>query len=163
DLGDMNDNWNDWNGPSVIDAGPGNDNPIDGGEGDDVIHGGSGNDVLIGGRGNDTLDGGLGDDDFEGIPGEGLFGGNPPSQGAGQDYLEGGNGDDALTGGPDVDTFYGEDPSCASNSCTGRDQIFARDGNPEFVACGPGIDAAQVDGNDQVRNWVATDDQCESV
>jgi Ca2+-binding RTX toxin-like protein len=68
DLGDMNDSWTDWNGPSVIDAGPGNDNPIFGAGGDDVIHGGSGNDVLVGGTGNDVLDGGPGDDDFEGIP-----------------------------------------------------------------------------------------------
>ena len=50
DLGDMNDSWTDWEGPSVIDAGPGNDNPISGLGGDDVIHGGSGNDVLIGGQ-----------------------------------------------------------------------------------------------------------------
>jgi RTX calcium-binding nonapeptide repeat (4 copies) len=259
DLGDMDDTWTDWDGPSVIDAGPGNDNPIYGGGGDDVIHGGPGNDVLIGGTGNDTIDGGPGDDDFEGIPGEGLFGGNPPSQGtdtyvggggsdsvvytgrsenlslsldgvandgaagehdnigpdvttvlggngddvitgndyanalsgdsgndvitggggddrlfggpgadrldagAGQDYLEGGDGDDILIGGADVDTFYGEDPSCASNGCTGRDQIFARDTNAEFVACGPGIDAAQVDTTDNVRNWAATDDQCENL
>jgi Ca2+-binding RTX toxin-like protein len=259
DLGDMNDDWNDWDGPSVIDAGPGNDNSIFGGGGDDVIRGGSGNDVLVGGTGNDALDGGLGDDDFEGIPGEGLFGGNPPSQGTdtytgggggdaviytgrgedlslsldgvandgqpgehddigpdvttvlggtgadvitgngyanalggdagndviagaggddrlfggsgtdrldagpGQDFLEGDDGGDVLTGGPDVDTFYGEDPVNASNGTTGRDEIFARDGNAEFVSCGPGIDAAQVDAIDQVRNWGATDDQCESV
>ena len=54
DLGDMNDNWVDWDGPSVIDAGPGNDNPIFGGAGDDVIRGGSGNDVLVGGTGPGT-------------------------------------------------------------------------------------------------------------
>jgi hypothetical protein len=258
-LGDMNDNWNDWDGPSMIDAGPGSDNAIFGAGGNDVIHGGSGNDVLVGGTGNDTLDGGVGDDDFEGIPGERLFGGNPPSQGTdtyigggggdavvytgrgedlslsldgvandgepgendnigpdvttvlggdgsdvivgddyanalagdtgddviegrggddrlfggsgadrldagvGQDYLEGDDAGDVLIGGPDVDTFYGEDPLNASNGTTGRDQIFSRDGNPEFVSCGPGIDAAQVDGSDQVRNWVATDDQCESI
>jgi hypothetical protein len=259
DLGDMNDSWNDWEGPSEIDAGAGNDNPVSGLAGNDVIDGGAGNDVLIGGTGNDTLDGGLGDDDFEGIPGERLFGGDPPSQGtdsytgggggdaviytgrgedlalsldgvandgqpgendnigpdvttvlggsgadvmtgngyanafagdsgddvitgaggddrlfggsgsdrldagAGQDYLEGDDAGDVLTGGPDVDTFYGEDPLNASNGTTGRDQILARDGNAEFVSCGPGIDAAQVDGVDQVRQWVATDDQCESV
>jgi hypothetical protein len=259
DLGDSNDSWTDWDGPSVIDAGPGNDNSIAGGDGNDVIRGGSGNDVLLGGRGDDTLDGGLGDDDFEGIPGERLFGGNPPSQGtdsytgggggdaviytgrgedlslsldgvandgepgendnigpdvttvlggdgadvitgndyanafagdsgndviaagggddrlfggpggdqldagAGQDYLEGDDAGDVLVGGPDVDTFYGEDPLNSSYGTTGRDQILARDGNAEFVACGPGIDAAQVDLVDQVRNWVATDDQCESI
>src|SRR5436190_14828364 len=104
DLGDMDDNWNDWDGPSVIDAGPGNDNPIDGGEGDDVIHGGSGNDVLVGGRGNDTLDGGLGDDDFEGIPGEGLFGGNPPSQGT-DTYIGGGGGDAVIYTGRGEDLW----------------------------------------------------------
>lgn len=259
DLGDMNDSWNDWDGPSVIDAGPGNDNPIFGSGGDDVIKGGAGNDVLSGGKGDDALDGGLGDDDFEGIPGERLFGSDPPSQGtdsytgggggdaliytgrgedlslsldgvandgqpgendnigpdvttvlggdgadvitgngyanafagdsgddvitgaggddrlfggsgsdrldagAGQDYLEGDDAGDVLVGGPDVDTFYGEDPLNASNGTTGRDQILSRDGNAEFVSCGPGIDDAQVDATDQVRNWVATDDQCESV
>ena len=78
-------------------------------------------------------------------------------------YLEGDDGSDVLTGGPNVDTFYGEDPTNASNGTTGRDQIFARDGNAEFVSCGPGIDAAQVDATDQVRNWAATDDQCETV
>jgi Ca2+-binding RTX toxin-like protein len=259
DLGDSNDNWTDWDGSSVIDGGPGNDNTISGAGGDDVIRGGAGNDVLVGGTGDDALDGGLGDDDFEGIPGERLFGSDPPSQGtdtytgggggdsvlytgrgedlalsldgvandgepgendnigpdvttvlggdgadvitgngyanafagdtgddvitggdgddrlfggpgsdqldagAGQDFLEGDDAGDVLFGGPDVDTFYGEDPLNASNGTTGRDQILARDGNAEFVACGPGIDAAQVDGIDAVRAWVATDDQCESI
>jgi hypothetical protein len=102
DLGDMNDNWTDWDGPSVIEAGTGNDNTIDGAGGDDVIHGGSGNDVLIGGTGNDTLGGGLGDDDLEGIPGEGLFGDNPPSQGT--DTYTGGGGGDAI-----IYTGRGED------------------------------------------------------
>ena len=258
-LGDGNDNWTDWDGPSEIDGGPGNDNTLSGAGGDDVIRGGPGNDVLLGGKGDDTLDGGLGDDDFEGIPGERLFGGDPPSQGTdtyigggggdsviytdrgedlslsldgvandgapgehdnigpdvttvyggdgadvitgngyanafegdhgddvligaggddrlfggagydwldagpGQDYLEGDDAGDVLIGGPDVDSFYGEDPTNASNGTTGRDQIFSRDGNPEFVSCGPGIDAAQVDGSDNVRNWVSTDDQCESI
>jgi hypothetical protein len=259
DLGDANDNWTDWDGPSAIDAGPGNDNTIAGAGGDDAIRGGPGNDVLLGGTGDDALDGGLGDDAFEGIVGERLFGGDPPSQGsdtytgggggdsviytgrgedlalsldgvandgepgehdnvggdvttvlggdgadvitgnghanafagdsgddviagaggddrlfggsgsdrldagAGQDFLEGDDAGDVLVGGPDVDTFYGEDPLNSSSGTTGRDQILARDGNAEFVACGPGIDAAQVDGTDQVRNWVATDDQCETV
>ena len=50
-----------------------------------------------------------------------------------------GAGADVLNGGPDVDTFYGEDPLNASNGTTGRDQILSRDGNAEFVSCGPGI------------------------
>jgi hypothetical protein len=257
-LGDLADSWFDWNGPSVIDGGPGDDNTINGNGGDDVIHGGIGNDVLVGGPGNDTLDGGPGDDDLEGIPGdfdtsgaaslgtdtyigggggdivdyagrtedlslsldgiandgapgendnigadingvEGgdgndtiagnagpdylnggtgndtitggggddrLFGGSGNDQldaGPGQDYLEGDVGDDVLIGGPDVDTFYGEDPTCTSLSCTGRDQIFARDGLAEPVDCGPGIDAAHVDTIDVLYSYPASDDQCENV
>jgi hypothetical protein len=126
-------------GADVI-AGNGYANALGGDTGDDVITGAGGDDRLFGGPGSDELD-----------------------AGAGQDHLEGDDAGDVLVGGPDVDTFYGEDPLNASNGTTGRDQILARDGNAEFVACGPGIDAAQVDGIDQVRAWIATDDQCESV
>jgi hypothetical protein len=92
-LGDGEDAWWDWNGPSVVDAGPGNDNPIDGYGGNDELHGGPGNDVLIGGEGNDTVDGGLGDDDLEGIPGGNSEGGET----TGSDVLIGGGGVDAVT------------------------------------------------------------------
>jgi hypothetical protein len=67
-LGDRDDSYWDWNGPSTIDAGLGNDNPIFGEGGDDVIHGGVGTDNLMGQEGNDTLDGGPGDDYLEGVP-----------------------------------------------------------------------------------------------
>jgi hypothetical protein len=66
-LGDRDDAYWDWDGPSTIDAGDGNDNPIYGEGGDDVIHGGVGSDNLMGDEGNDTLDGGPGDDSLEGI------------------------------------------------------------------------------------------------
>ena len=67
-LGDRDDAYWDWDGPSTIDAGAGGDNPIYGEGGDDVIHGGVGSDNLMGQEGNDTLDGGPGDDYLEGVP-----------------------------------------------------------------------------------------------
>ena len=67
-LGDRDDAYWDWDGPSTIDAGDGNDNPIYGEGGDDVIHGGVGSDNLMGDEGNDTLDGGPGDDSLVGVP-----------------------------------------------------------------------------------------------
>ena len=67
-LGDRDDAYWDWDGPSTIDAGPGGDNPIYGEGGNDVIHGGVGSDNLYGNEGDDTLDGGPGDDYLEGVP-----------------------------------------------------------------------------------------------
>src|SRR4051794_15754362 len=55
-LGDGDDAMWGWDGPDVIDAGPGSDNPIYGGLGHDVIAGGMGGDVLIGGLGDDVID-----------------------------------------------------------------------------------------------------------
>ncbi|MBI5104670.1 MAG: hypothetical protein HZB46_06745, partial [Solirubrobacterales bacterium] len=93
ELGDGDDAWWDWEGPTTIDAGTGNDNPITGGPGDDRLAGGPGNDVLEGGPGNDVLDGGLGDDDLEGIPG-----GDPgAATTAGADTYAGGGGYDVVT------------------------------------------------------------------
>jgi hypothetical protein len=254
DLGDGDDSYWDWDGPSTIDAGGGSDNPIYGGGGDDAIDGGPGNDLLFGDAGDDTVDGGPGDDALEGIPGAGLepphtggsdtysgggggdslvytgrtedlalsndgvandgaagerddigadvkalYGGTgndtltgSPTRdvlvgdtgddkvtggggddalygssgndtvegGAGQDYLEGDGGDDVLTGGPDTDAFYGESPL---DYDSGRDQIFARDGLSERVACGPGIDSAQADLTDVLLNIPALQDMCENV
>ena len=68
DLGDRDDSYWDWDGPSTIDGGHGNDNPIFGKGGDDVIRGGIGSDLLFGQEGDDTLDGGPGDDYLEGVP-----------------------------------------------------------------------------------------------
>jgi RTX calcium-binding nonapeptide repeat (4 copies) len=68
DLGDRDDSYWDWDGPSTVDAGHGNDNPLFGKGGDDVIRGGIGSDLLYGQEGDDTLDGGPGDDYLEGVP-----------------------------------------------------------------------------------------------
>lgn len=90
-LGDGDDSLFDWDGPSTIDGGAGNEIVIKGYGGNDTIRGGPGNDGLLGGDGNDTLDGGDGDDSFEG------FGGlNPESPNAtgGTDVYIGGPGKD---------------------------------------------------------------------
>src|SRR3954469_233656 len=68
-LGDRNDAYWDWNGPSTVNGGDGSDNPIQGNGGDDELHGGLGGDVIEGDDGNDLLDGGTGDDYLDGIPG----------------------------------------------------------------------------------------------
>jgi hypothetical protein len=92
-LGDHDDSYWGWDGPDVIDAGAGNDNPIYGEGGDDVIHGGVGGDVLIGQYGDDTLDGGPGDDDLEGVPG----GHEDETATTGSDTYVGGGGGDTVT------------------------------------------------------------------
>jgi Ca2+-binding RTX toxin-like protein len=69
DLGDHDDAYWDWAGPSIVDAGAGNDNPIVGDGGDDTLRGGIGNDLLEGDEGDDLLDGGAGDDALDGVPG----------------------------------------------------------------------------------------------
>jgi hypothetical protein len=68
DLGDRDDSYWDWDGPSTVDAGNGNDAPIFGEGGNDVLRGGVGTDTLYGQDGDDVLDGGPGDDYLEGVP-----------------------------------------------------------------------------------------------
>jgi hemolysin type calcium-binding protein len=90
-LGDRDDAYWDWNGPSSVDAGSGNDTPINGAGGDDSLHGGIGTDELEGWDGDDLLDGGPGDDYLEGIAyvEEGMT--------AGSDTYVGGGGYDSVT------------------------------------------------------------------
>jgi hypothetical protein len=66
-LGDRDDAYWDWDGPSTVDGGAGNDVPITGAGGDDALRGGIGSDELEGWDGDDLLDGGPGDDYLEGI------------------------------------------------------------------------------------------------
>jgi hypothetical protein len=90
-LGDRDDSYWDWNGPSTVDAGAGNDTPITGAGGDDTLRGGIGSDELEGWDGDDLLDGGPGDDYLEGIAyvEEGMT--------HGTDTYVGGGGYDSLT------------------------------------------------------------------
>jgi hypothetical protein len=80
---------------------------------------------------------------FDGGPGQDQLGG-----GAGDDLLRGGIGDDGLDGhgGDDsVDPGPGRDAVADSN---GDDTIFAADGEPDFVDCGPGRDTGVFDAID---------------
>jgi hypothetical protein len=92
-LGDRDDSFWDWDGPSTIDAGSGNDTPIYGAGGDDVLHGGIGSDTLFGQDGNDALDGGPGDDYLEGVP----CICNEEALTHGSDTYAGGGGNDSLS------------------------------------------------------------------
>ena len=84
-------------------AGDGEDNILEGRNGDDVLYGGpaggddtmsggNGDDRVFGGRGNDILTGGEGSDYLKGGPGEDIL-------------IVDGNDMDVLYGGPDQDTF----------------------------------------------------------
>lgn len=92
-LGDRDDALFDWEGPSTINGGAGNEVVLDGRGGADAINGGPGNDALFGGDGNDTLNGGDGNDFFEGFGG--LSATDPVSTG-GADVYVGGPGKDFL-------------------------------------------------------------------
>jgi Ca2+-binding RTX toxin-like protein len=64
---------------------------------------------------------------------------------AGDDRVLGDGGNDLLDGGPGADTFFG-DAVCTIWSCrVGNDEIQARDGFRDSVACGVGSGRAVVD------------------
>jgi hemolysin type calcium-binding protein len=87
-LGDREDSFYDWDGPSTINAGVGNDNPIFGAGGNDHIDGGPGSDNLVGGPGDDVVNGGTGNDYLEGI----AYGSEADSAGS-DTYIGGGDSD----------------------------------------------------------------------
>jgi Tol biopolymer transport system component len=88
-----------------------------------TLWGTAGNDLLVGTEGNDVICGLGGDDTLIGLGGDDkLIGGD------GNDYLAGGLGLDMLDAGP------------------GDDTLDARDGAPDIVWGGPGLDTAYVDG-----------------
>lgn len=102
---------------------------------------------LVGSPGADKLKAAHGPDDVDG--------------GAGDDNLEGGFGDDTVTGGPGRDTINAD----ASGGCdfmvcnaqVGNDTVYARDGEPDSIACGPGTDRAIVDAADTTSNCETVD------
>jgi hypothetical protein len=73
----------------------------------------------------------------------------------GADKVSGGHGEDVVDGGPGQDNIFGEYELGCSNllPCVGgADEIRARDGEPDLVACGVGTDVAQLDAVDVVRD-----------
>lgn len=91
-----------------------------------VLGGGEG-DALRGSGGGETLAGFGGEDETWGL--------------AGDDALSGGGGDDELYGGAGHDALLGG---------AGDDFIEARDGERDYVWCGPGNDAVSADPADRV-------------
>jgi Ca2+-binding RTX toxin-like protein len=95
DLGDRIDYYHDWDGPSQIHAGPG----------DDVVYGSGGNDAVFGDEGGDSVVGGPGDDRVDGGPGDDyldwyLIDADWPAEvtdSAGTDVLVGGSGADTMS------------------------------------------------------------------
>jgi Ca2+-binding RTX toxin-like protein len=106
------------------------------------VEGKDGKDTITGNDGTETIDGGAGDD-----------------------RLEGGYGHDVITGGPGRDTIFGDETSarCSylDDSCSvvpfGNDTIYARDGEPDMIDCGVGVDRVVVDAVDTVANCEKVD------
>ena len=89
-----------------------------------------------------------GDDRLSLAGGPGFSGRFPDAGGSGplldgghdRDRLVGAGGDDFLIGGPGADRF---------DSAGGRDQIWAREGDRDQIACGPGRDFGKADRKDR--------------
>jgi RTX calcium-binding nonapeptide repeat (4 copies) len=123
DTGDLDDNVNDWAGPSTISGGTGDD-LLAGNGGDDVLDGGIGSDTVIGGPGNDRVAGGPGPDLLEAQiwPTD-----TSPAETAGADRIE---------GGPDADlvSYRGRDDpltvtvdDLANDGAPGEGDFVSRD------------------------------------
>lgn len=149
-------------GDDTLRGDEGNDD-MQGGDADDTLVGGAGADAMRGGAGRDvanygfsaravtvTLDGTKGDgepgerdnvhEDVEDVLGgsdQDTFTGSGQANrldgGTGEDYVDGARGSDQLLGG------------------VLNDAVRSRDGSPDAVSCGRGVDFAIVDRVDQVR------------
>ena len=69
----------------------------------------------------------------------------------GDDNLRGKAGDDCLSGGTENDRLNGGSGEDLLKGGAGNDAIYARDGEPDRVRCGFGIDVAVVDAQDTVK------------
>jgi dipeptidyl aminopeptidase/acylaminoacyl peptidase len=90
-------------------------------------YGTNGDDVLTGTQGDDVICGLRGNDRLRGL--------------GGHDVLLGGDGDDILVGGAGADWLFG---------AFGDDRIYARDGEPDVVNGGPGVNRGWLDTVDAV-------------
>jgi Ca2+-binding RTX toxin-like protein len=137
DLGDKIDYYRDWDGPSVVHAGTGED-LLNGAAGNDQLFGDVGGDSLVGGPGDDRVDGGPGTDfldsylaDFE-WPAD-------PSDSAGTDVLIGGAGADIASYAERLDPLTLSKDGRANDGADGEHDNIADD--VEEVRAGHGDDA----------------------
>jgi Ca2+-binding RTX toxin-like protein len=146
-------------GNDYICAGPGDDDPVDGGGGNDHIAGGRGSDGLFGHEGNDTILGGGGTDEIEPhAGGDVISGGAKPDElcaSAGRDEIRGGQGPDLIgwcgsirTG---TDLYLGGPGDDRISSVDVPQQTSA-----DVVKGGPGTDTCTIDPEDTATN-------CETV
>ncbi len=98
--------------------------------------------VVIGGGEGDSLNGSGRGETLVGFGGEDEVGGL-----GGDDALSGGGGDDELYGGKGHDALLGG---------AGDDFVEARDGERDYVWCGPGTDSVSVDPVDRVARTCET-------
>jgi Ca2+-binding RTX toxin-like protein len=128
---------------------------IVGTKGNDNINGLGSNDDLTGGKGSDVIIGSGGDDTLVG----GSAGCAPADD---TDHLYGRTGDDTIFGNcrstePDFGPVgEAEDIIFAG---AGNDTIYAQDGAEDDIDCGPGVDTAYVDNQDEPGEL----DDCENV
>jgi hypothetical protein len=107
--------------------------PVRGGSGGDTLNLGSSgeNRVVVDLRGDNKIQTGRGDDKIR------TGGGNDVvNAGKGANRISTGGGNDTITSGGGRDTIF---------AGTGDDTIFVRDGNSDFVNCGPGRDIVYAD------------------
>jgi Ca2+-binding RTX toxin-like protein len=104
--------------------------------GPDVLHA-DWSRVVLGLGGDDTL---YADDTGYFFEGNTLYGGPGDDAligGSGQDILDGGPGDDTLVGGANNDTLTGGRGHDHVDGGGGGDTIYARDGERDWITCGP--------------------------
>ncbi len=143
-----------------------------GGEGRDTLSGGPGDDTLAGGPGADSLSGGDGDGDavdygsvrvpvrvsFDDVADDGPAGERDDAR-SDIERLEGGLGDETVRGTARAERLRGSEGEDYLDGAGGTDELDgglagdvlrSRDGVPDRVGCGPGIDFAIVDPVDRV-------------
>jgi Ca2+-binding RTX toxin-like protein len=111
--------------------------PLVGTDRAETLSGTAAGDVIFGRGGNDRLNGRPGADCLLG--------------GAGADTLRGEDGSDRLTGGSGADRLVGGPGVNAYKAGAGNDVVDSRNGTPELVECGAGVDRARVDSRDTVK------------
>ena len=140
DTGDQADRVYDWDGPSEIRTGPGED-IAEGRGGDDVLDGGAGSDTLVGGPGDDRLSGGEGGDRFEANlwPIDAF-----PVETAGADRIAGGPGVDLVSYRAREDALSFTVDDLANDGAPGEGDLIGRD--VEAIQAGAGADTMTGDG-----------------
>jgi hypothetical protein len=180
--GDGEDDLDGGDGDDLMAGDDGNDR-VSGEDGDDRFIGGPGNDDISGGRGFDTAYGppnappagdlrvtldDIADDLLSGTPGEvdnvhtdiegveAELRGTTPAPPSANDTIVGSGGPNTLSGGRGNDTLDGNAGNDVISGGDGDDAIRARDSYADFIICGAGVDAVQVDTLDRVA-------ECENV